>query len=268
MNRDSSLSSSLPSWGRFQGKVAVITAAASGIGRASALRLMREGATIVAVDMDGATLETVAASCEAVCGQYRPYALDGFDEVAVRACIADVSHRFGHIDVLVNGVGGSTLLGRNPVGVEETAVNDWRSLLSFNVDSMFIFTSAIVPIMKMQAAGKIVNISSIAARGLTMNSSSAYAAGKGAVIAFTRKLARELGPAGINVNAVAPGVTLTGRMRASWEAKTAAEQQALLQQIPLRRLASAEDQAAVISFLASSDADFVSGVCIDVTGGQ
>ena len=121
--------------------------------------------------------------------------------------------------------------------------------------------------MKRQRAGKIVNISSIAGRGVSPTSSSAYAAAKGGIIAFTRKLSFELGPFGITVNAIAPSLTLTERIRPHWERRSPEQQEAEIARTPLRRVAEAADQAKVIAFLASSDADFVTGVTIDVTGG-
>jgi NAD(P)-dependent dehydrogenase (short-subunit alcohol dehydrogenase family) len=122
--------------------------------------------------------------------------------------------------------------------------------------------------MKRQGRGKIVNISSIAGRGLSASSSAAYAAAKGGIIAFTRKIAFELGPFGINVNAIAPSRTLTERIRPRWEQESREDQLAEIERTPLRRVAEAPDQARVICFLASSDADFVTGVTIDVTGGN
>src|SRR5258707_5467958 len=121
--------------------------------------------------------------------------------------------------------------------------------------------------MKRQRGGKIVNLASIAGRGLSANSSSAYAAAKGGIIAFTRKLAHELGPDGVNINAIAPSVTLTERIRPHWERRSQEAQAAEIDKTPLRRVAEAPDQAKVICFLASSDADFITGVTIDVTGG-
>jgi len=121
--------------------------------------------------------------------------------------------------------------------------------------------------MKRQRRGKIANISSIAGRGLSESSSSAYAAAKGGIIAFTRKLAHELGPFGVSVNAIAPSLTLTERIRPRWEQRTPEEQAREIARTPLRRVADARDQARVICFLASRDADFVTGVTIDVTGG-
>ena len=145
---------------------------------------------------------------------------------------------------------------------------DWQTLIDFNLSGTFLFTHAVVPVMKRQRSGKIVNLSSIAGRGLSASSSSAYAAAKGGIIAFTRKLAFELGPFGININAIAPSRTLTERIRPRWNQRSPEDQQAEIERTPLRRIAEAADQAKVICFLASSDADFVTGVTIDVTGGN
>jgi NAD(P)-dependent dehydrogenase (short-subunit alcohol dehydrogenase family) len=122
--------------------------------------------------------------------------------------------------------------------------------------------------MKRQKSGKIVNLASIAGRGLSQSSSSAYATAKGGIIALTRKLAFELGPHGVTVNAIAPSLTLSERIRPHWDRRSAEAQAAEIRRTPLGRVATPEDQARVICFLASSDADFVTGVTIDVTGGQ
>src|SRR5262249_21463202 len=131
-----------------------------------------------------------------------------------------------------------------------------------------LFCDAVVPDMKRHARGKIVTISSIAGRGLSASSSAAYATAKGGIIALTRKLSLELGPHGINVNAIAPSLTLSPRLRPRWDGMSPIEQKAQVERLPLRRIAEPEDQARVICFLASSDADFVTGLTIDVTGGQ
>ena len=121
--------------------------------------------------------------------------------------------------------------------------------------------------MRRQKSGKIVNLASIAGRGKSSASSSAYAAAKGGIIALTTKLAGELGPYGINVNAIAPATTLTERIRPRWEQRPPEARQADIDKTPLRRMGEAVDQANVICFLASSHADFVTGLTIDVTGG-
>lgn len=140
-------------------------------------------------------------------------------------------------------------------------------MLAFNLDGTFLFCRAVAPVMKRQGRGKIVNLSSIAGRGISASSSSAYAAAKGGIIAFTRKLAHELGPFGVTVNAIAPSLTLTERLRPRWDGWTAEQKAQEIARNPLRRVAEARDQARVICFLASTDSDFVTGVTIDVTGG-
>ena len=173
----------------------------------------------------------------------------------------------GAIDILVNAVGGSTVIANPQATTEQLSFADWQKLIAFNLDATFLCTHTVIPVMKKKRSGKIVNLASIAGRGLSFNSSSAYAAAKGGIIAFTRKLAFELGPEGINVNAIAPSVTLTERIRPHWEKRSQASQAEEIERTPLRRVAEAADQANVICFLASSDADFVTGLTIDVTGG-
>ena len=174
------------------------------------------------------------------------------------------------------GVSGYTVRSTKPASwssaslaatVDELTLADWQRLIAFNLDGTFLFCHAVAPHMKRQGSGKIVNISSVAGRGLSAASSSAYAAAKGGIIAFTKKLAHELGPFGVTVNAIAPSMTLTERIRPHWERRTAEQQAQEVARTPLRRVAEARDQARVICFLASQDADFVSGVTIDVTGG-
>jgi NAD(P)-dependent dehydrogenase (short-subunit alcohol dehydrogenase family) len=151
--------------------------------------------------------------------------------------------------------------------VDDLTLAEWQRLIAFNLDGTFLFCHAVAPVMKRQGSGKIVNLSSVAGRGISPSSSSAYAAAKGGIIAFTRKLAHELGPHGVTVNAIAPSLTLTERIRPHWERRNAEQQAEEIARTPLRRVAEARDQARVICFLASSDADFVTGVTIDVTGG-
>jgi NAD(P)-dependent dehydrogenase (short-subunit alcohol dehydrogenase family) len=193
---------------------------------------------------------------------------DALDQGQVEATVASIEKEFGVVDILVNAVGGSTIITNSSATVDELSFDDWQRLIAFNLNGTFLFTHAVVPIMKRQRRGKIVNLASIAGRGLSQTSSSAYAAAKGGIIAFTRKLAFELGPFGVTINAIAPSLTLTERIRPHWERRAAAAQAAEIARTPLRRVAEAADQAKVICFLASSDADFVTGVTIDVTGGN
>jgi NAD(P)-dependent dehydrogenase (short-subunit alcohol dehydrogenase family) len=253
---------------RFEDKVALITAAASGIGRATADIIASEGGIVVGVDTDQARLEKAMAALRDAGGRAHERRADALDAAQVQHVVESVVRELGRIDILVNAVGGSTIIPRPEATVDELTLTEWQRLIAFNLDGTFLFSNAVAPVMKRQHSGKIVNLSSIAGRGLSTSSSSAYSAAKGGIIAFTRKLAHELGPFGINVNAIAPSMTLTERIRPRWEQRSAEQQAKEIERTPLRRVAEARDQARVICFLASSDADFVTGVTIDVTGGN
>jgi NAD(P)-dependent dehydrogenase (short-subunit alcohol dehydrogenase family) len=252
---------------RFEGKIALITACASGIGRATADIMAREGAIVVGIDTNAERLEQMVAEIAAAGGKAHGRLCDALDKDQVDPLVASVAQEFGGIDILVNAVGGSTIVQRPSATVEELSLDEWKKLIDFNLDGTFLFTHAVVPVMKRQRSGKIVNLASVAGRGRSVSSSAAYAAAKGGIIAFTKKLCYELGPYGVNINAIAPSVTLTERIRPHWERRSQEDQAREIDKTPLRRVAEAADQAKVICFLASSDADFVTGVTIDVTGG-
>jgi len=253
---------------RFQGKVALISAAGAGIGRATAMIMAREGGTIAAVDVEQGALDRLTADVTAAGGRALPLRADALDAASVEGAVERATATYGQIDILVNAVGGSTVVGRPAALLDELTLEEWQKLLHFNLTGTFLFSHAVIPLMKRQGSGKIVNLSSIAGRGRSQASSSAYATAKGGIIALTRKLAFELGPHGITVNAIAPSLTLSERIRPHWERRSAEAQAAEIKRTPLGRVATPEDQARVICFLASSDADFVTGVTIDVTGGQ
>ena len=252
---------------RFENKVALITAAGSGIGKATAEIIGGEGGIVVGVDSDEGRLKGALDAIRGSGGRAEGRRADALDAAQVDAVVAGVVRDFGRIDILVNAVGGSTIIPSPAASVDELTLAEWQRLIAFNLDGTFLFCHALAPIMKRQRSGKIVNISSVAGRGISPSSSSAYAAAKGGIIAFTRKLAHELGPHGVTVNAIAPSMTLTERIRPHWDRRTPEQQAREIERTPLRRVAEARDQARVICFLASSDADFVTGVTIDVTGG-
>jgi NAD(P)-dependent dehydrogenase (short-subunit alcohol dehydrogenase family) len=253
---------------RFDGKIALITAVASGIGRATADIMATEGATIVGVDNNAERLEKTVAEITAAGSKAHGRLCNALDKDEVDPLVASVAKEFGGIDILVNAVGGSTIIPRPNATVEELNLDEWKKIIDFNLDGTFLFTHAVAPVMKRQQSGKIVNLSSIAGRGRSAASSAAYAAAKGGIIAFTKKLSYELGPYGVNINAIAPSTTLTERIRPHWERRSQEDQAREIDATPLRRVAEAVDQARVICFLASQDADFITGVTIDVTGGS
>lgn len=252
---------------RFGGQVALVTAGASGIGRASAGIIAAEGGTVVLVDTDKSRLETAVAEIARAGGRAHPQVADALDPDQVGRVVEATVRDLGRIDILINAVGGSTVIARPAATVDELTFAEWQRLIAFNLEGTFLCCHAVAPVMKRQGRGKIVNLSSVAGRGLSASSSSAYAAAKGGIIAFTKKLAYELGPFGVTVNAIAPSLTLTERIRPRWEQRSPDERAQEVARTPLRRVAEAADQARVICFLASADADFVTGVTIDVTGG-
>ena len=188
---------------RFKDRVALITAAASGIGRATAEIMAREGGVVVAVDKDEQRLDDMVASLRATQGRVHGRKIDALDPKQVDALVPEVAAEFGAIDILVNAVGGSTIIAKSNAPVEELSFADWQNLIAFNLEGTFLFCHAVTPVMKRQRRGKIVNLASIAGRGVSPSSSSAYAAAKGGIIALTRKLSFELGPFAAGTRAVA-----------------------------------------------------------------
>lgn len=253
---------------RFRDKIALISGAGSGIGRATSQIIGEEGGTVVGVDISQDNVDQIMGGIRQSGGKAKGIVADALDASQVQRVVQQTVDEFGRIDILVNAVGGSTIIANSGASVDELTLDEWQRLLNFNLTGTFLFTHAVVPVMKRQRSGKIVNLSSIAGRGRSESSSSAYATAKGGIIALTRKLSFELGPYGITCNAIAPSRTLSERINPRWEQLSEAEQQAQLNKTPLRRIAMPEDQAKVICFLASSDADYVTGVTIDVTGGQ
>jgi NAD(P)-dependent dehydrogenase (short-subunit alcohol dehydrogenase family) len=240
-----------------RGKIAVVTAGARGIGRATALLLERWGAHVIAVDLDAEALAGVSAEANAAGGKIESLAADVCDEAAVAALFAGVAERHGRVDILVNAVGGG-----KPAALDEISSADWDRMFAFNVKSSFFCAREAA--RRMPGGGRIVNVASLAGVASSVLQGAHYSSAKAAVIGLTRHLARELGPRGITVNAIAPGTTLTERIGAQM---TPEKRQALIERIPLGRLATPEDQAGVILFLASSLSGYVTGVTIDVNGG-
>jgi 3-oxoacyl-[acyl-carrier protein] reductase len=158
-------------------------------------------------------------------------------------------------------------MGSPSVPVEDISPDVWDDILAINLKSAFLCIRAAAPIMKRQGYGRIVNVSSFAGRNHSPFRGSPYAAAKAGLLGFTRQMAVELGPHGICVNAVAPYLILTKRAKAMWDAFAEEKRQAIISGIPLRRLGKLEEVASAIAFLASDDASFVNGVCLDVNGG-
>jgi NAD(P)-dependent dehydrogenase (short-subunit alcohol dehydrogenase family) len=253
---------------RFEGKVAIICGGANGIGHAAAILMATEGAKIVIADVASERFQLVLDAIHVQSKDALAIETNVLNEKSVSDMVQSVLSQFGRIDILVNAVGGSTTVKNPNTKLDDFTSADWDRTIEFNLRGTFLCARAVIPPMKMQRYGRIVNLSSIVARGNTPVSNAAYATAKAGIRAFTRKLAVELGPFGITCNATAPGITLTDRIAKFLSARSEADPKTSLNDIPLRRMSTVEDQARVIAFLASDDAAFVSGQTIEVTGGQ
>jgi 3-oxoacyl-[acyl-carrier protein] reductase len=249
-------------------RVAIVTGAAHGIGRAICAELAREGARVWAADMRGDELTATRTAVEAVAvGLCRTAVVDVRDPKAVAAFVASALDAAGRIDVLVNTAGG--VAGQTMQPVEDVSDADWREIFAINLDGAFHFTRAVAPAMKRCRSGAIVNISSGAGRSYSLTGIQAYASAKAGLIGFTRQTARELGPYGIRVNSVAPGFLRSNpASEAQWQAMGEAGQRGLVESIALRRLGNPEDIARAVRFFASDDAAWITGQTISVDGGH
>ncbi|MDE0528542.1 MAG: SDR family NAD(P)-dependent oxidoreductase [Truepera sp.] len=248
------------------GKVAIVTGAASGIGRAVGTELASKGAAIALVDHDAEALDGTLSDHRAQDFEVEPFCANAVARATAERVVASARSRWNRIDILINNVGGSPG-ERRPL--EETHDEDWERNLELNLTSTFHWCRAVVATMKEQGTGSIVNISSQTALTGTHHLIPGYPAAKAGVLGLTRQLARELGPSGIRVNAIAPGLILSGpKVQADWNSRPQNRRDAELASIPLGRLGTPEDVAKVVAFLASADAGYVTGQVVFVSGGQ
>lgn len=238
-------------------KVVVITGGAGGIGRACALAFVAEGARLVIADVNQQQAQAVA---DVVGSADRAVAVrvDVTSPDSVRALFEAAVAAFGRVDVLVNGAG---IFHQTPI--DDLGVEEWEQLMAINLRGVFLCSQAALRLMKPQRYGKIVNLASMGGQVGGIVAGADYAASKAGVLCFTKSLAKNAGPFGINVNAVNPGVIDTPMTRPWGEAIL----QKRIQETPLGRLGTPEDVARVVVFLASDLSSFVHGTHVDVNGG-
>jgi NAD(P)-dependent dehydrogenase (short-subunit alcohol dehydrogenase family) len=244
--------------GQLDGKVALVTGAAQGIGAALAAGLAREGARIVVADLAGA--EEAAARYQDGVG----LTADVADEAAVQQMVDETLERCGSLDVLVNNAGLYASLAMRPF--TEIPLEEWRRVMDVNVASMFLTCRAAVPAMRARGGGSIVNISSgTPFRGVPFLLH--YVTSKGAIVAFTRALAKELGPDGIRVNCVAPGFTMSDGVKEHPEVIEKLRDVSVAART-IQRDQEPEDVVGAAVYLAGPTAAFVTGQTIVIDGGQ
>jgi 3-oxoacyl-[acyl-carrier protein] reductase len=242
----------------FDGKVAVVTGAARGIGRTIAEKLAREGADVAICDLQVEWLAETSAAVQALGRKVLPLAVDVGNGEAVNACIAEVIKVFGKVDIMVNnaGITKDTLLVR-------MSEDDWDAVLRVNLKGTFLFSRAVSKHMMKQRSGAIVNIASVI--GLIGNAGQCnYAASKAGVIALTKSTAKELASRGVRVNAVAPGF-ISSKMT---DALSQEVRDQMMANIPQGRFGQPEDIAQAVAFLASEEASYVTGQVLSVNGGM
>ncbi len=243
--------------GRMDDRTVLVTGAGRGIGRATALRLAGEGARVAVTDLDG---DTAAATAAELGGAGTAYALDVADPDAVHDTVERVRGDLGRIDVLINNAGW------DKVGAfVDSDPADWDRIVRINLFGVLHTAHAVVPNLIAQGSGTVVNLASEAGR-VGSSGEAVYSAAKGGVIAFTKTLAREVARHGVNVNCVCPGPTDTALFADVVEGNDRLRD-ALVKAIPFRRLARPEDVAATVAFLASPDADYLTGQTVSVSGG-
>ncbi len=242
----------------LQGRIALVTGASQGIGRACALELAKAGAVVALAARNESKLADVAAEIAAAGGQAAAFALDVASEESIKAGAKAVIERFGKVEVLVNNAG----ITRDGLMMRMKRA-DWDDVLSTNLTGSFLLTQALLPPMLKNRWGRIINITSVVGRTGQAGQVN-YAASKAGMIGLTRSLAREVASRGITVNAVAPGYIETP-MTAVLDDK---QRQAMMATIPLGRPGTDTDIAQSVAFLASDAAAYITGHVLDVNGGM
>ena len=251
----------------FQGKTAIVTGAAHGFGRAICMALAGQGVAVWALDVVADELAQTASQCAGATGSCQARVVDITDAHAVQSLVAEACAHHGQVDILVNNAGG--VLGQVGRPLETVTPAEWNAILAVNLSGAFYLCQAVAPGMKAAKYGRIVNISSGAGLTVSLTGIQAYAASKAGIISLTRQLCHELGEFGITVNCIAPGfVRSNANTERQWEAMGEQGQQALLKNIALKRLGTAQDIANGVLFFASSKTGWVSGQTVAIDGGK
>ena len=242
------------------GRVAIVTGAGAGIGAGIAVALAQAGAAVAAADIDKARAFATARSIEDKGGRAVGVHADVSDAGQVDAMVRETVATLGGVDILVNNAGIATT-----ELVEDLAEAEWRRVLDVNLTGPFLCSKAVLPHMRAKGWGRIVNVASVAAKRISFTAAASYTASKAGLVGFTRHLAYEVAPYGINVNAICPGPTLTPMYERNADEQTRRERIAM---VPKGRWITPSDHGGIIVFLCSEAADARCGLAIDVDGGS
>jgi 3-oxoacyl-[acyl-carrier protein] reductase len=237
-------------------KTALVTGACGGIGRAVVAALVAQGARVIAFDRD---IEAVTALAEGFGGGCDPIAVDLGNATTLQAVMRDIAGRFEVIDILVNNAGVLS-----PHKLAATTLEEWHRLMAVNLDAALLLTQAVVPAMKENRWGRLINISSYAWKSGGLTAGTAYSVSKSALVGLTYSSARELAPFGITANAVAPAYVVSPMIM---EQLSEEDRQRQLAAIPVGRFCQPEEVAHTVRFLASPLSGFMTGTVVDMNGG-
>ena len=248
----------------LQGKVAIVTGGGQGIGKAITLRLAAEGCKVAIFDLNPDAAQATAEEARAKGGECRVYGVDISNMDAVNKAVAETESALGPIWLLVNNAGWD-----KPAPFLQTDKPLWDKIIAINLNGPLYMHKAVLPGMVSRGGGRVVNIASDAARVGT-STEAVYSACKGGMISFTKSLARELARNNVLLNCVCPGPTNTPMMQAVLGTGEQAEKwkDAMVRGIPLKRMGEPEDYAGLVAFLGTSDANYITGQAISVSGGM
>jgi NAD(P)-dependent dehydrogenase (short-subunit alcohol dehydrogenase family) len=242
----------------LEGKIALVTGAGRGMGKAIALTFAREGADVAVNDINLDNAEATASEVRALGRRSMAIRADVSKPNEVNQMVERVIREWGGIDILVNnaGIGNARM-------VEDMTESEWHNVIGVNLDGTFYCSKAVLETMKSRGGGKIVNISSLAGKKISIGLCAAYTASKSGILGFTRHFAFEVGPYKINVNAICPGLTLTHKVQESPE-----RIKSMMNTMPLKDICRPEDIADTALFLASNKSKMITGITIDVDAGE
>jgi NAD(P)-dependent dehydrogenase (short-subunit alcohol dehydrogenase family) len=244
----------------LSGRVAIVTGAGQGMGRAVARALAERGAAVVVNDLNPESAEAAAAELRQGGAEAIAVAADVIDAAAVRSLVEQTLVRYGAIHVLINNAGVL-----RPTKVIEIPEAEWDWVIAVNLKGTFLCSQAVLPAMQAAGWGRIVNVSSTAGKNVSTVGGAHYTAAKAGILGFTRHLAKEVAADGITVNAVCPGLIDTEMVRATIDD---ARTDAYARGFPIPRLGKPEEVAELVAFLASDRAAYITGASLDINGGD